>query len=326
MTRPRIFIDGEAGTTGLQIRARLAGRRDLELLSIATERRKDEAERARLLNSADLAVLCLHDDLARQAVTLIENPATRVLDASSAHRVAPGWTYGFPELTAGQAAAISAARWVSNPGCYATGATSLTRPLVEAGLLPPSHPLSVQGLSGYSGGGRALVDAHEAGGTHPLAGPVKSYALGLDHKHLPEMQAHGGLSRAPLFTPVVGGWRQGMLVQLPLHLNALPGAPDAADLHTALVAHYAGQRFVEVMPYEAGRPADPSLDPQALNGSNRLQLFVFANPALGQALLVARLDNLGKGASGAATQNIDLMLGLAGERDYAVPEELAALG
>ncbi len=321
---PRVFIDGEAGTTGLQIRARLAGRRDLELLSIAPEKRKDEAERARLLNLADLAVLCLHDDLARQAVTLIENPRTRVLDASSAHRVAPDWTYGFPELTAGQADAIWEARLVSNPGCYATGAIALTRPLTEAGLLPPDHPISVQGLSGYSGGGRTLVDAHEAGGTHPLAGPIKSYALGLDHKHLPEMHRHGGLSRTPLFTPVVGGWRQGMLVQIPLHLNTLPGTPEAADLHAALQAHYAGQRFVQVMPYEAGRPTDPTLDPQALNGTNQLQLFVFANPALGQALLVARLDNLGKGASGAAVQNLDLMLGLQGERDYAVPETAGA--
>ncbi|GBF04191.1 N-acetyl-gamma-glutamyl-phosphate reductase [Deinococcus aerius] len=319
MTHPRIFIDGEAGTTGLQIRARLEGRGDLELLTIDPARRKDPEARRELLNAADVAVLCLHDDVAREAVAMIENPATRVLDASSAHRTAKGWAYGFPELTLCSRDEIRAARFVSNPGCYATGAVALLRPLTDAGLLPPDFPVSVQGFSGYSGGGRALVDANEGRGEHPMAGPFKSYALSLTHKHQPEIARHGGLNHAPLFTPHVGGWRQGMLVQIPLHLGAL--GVGAGELHAALAARYDGERFVRVMPFEGGKPTDPILDPQALNGTNELELFVFASPGGEHALLVSRLDNLGKGASGAAVQNLDVMLGLEGEgHDYRVPE------
>ncbi|MPY65211.1 N-acetyl-gamma-glutamyl-phosphate reductase [Deinococcus sp. SDU3-2] len=316
---PRIFIDGEAGTTGLQIRARLEGRTDLDLLSIDLARRKDPEARRELLNSAEVAILCLHDDVAREAVAMIENPATRVLDASSAHRTAEGWAYGFPELTRQSRDEIRAARLVSNPGCYATGAIALLRPLTNAGLLPPDFPLSVQGFSGYSGGGRALVDAHEGRGEHPMAGPFKSYALSLTHKHQPEMARHGGLTQPPLFTPHVGGWRQGMLVQIPLHLGPL--GVTAARLHEALADHYAGERFVRVRPFEGGQPADPILDPQILNGTNELELFVYASPGGEHALLVSRLDNLGKGASGAAVQNLDVMLGLEGAgHSYGVPE------
>lgn len=321
---PRIFIDGEAGTTGLQIRARLEGRRDLEVLRIDPARRKDPEARRELLNRADVAILCLHDDVAREAVAMIENPATRVLDASSAHRTAQGWAYGFPELTSRSRDEIRAARFVSNPGCYATGAVALLRPLTDAGLLPPDFPLSVQGFSGYSGGGRALVDAHEGRAhpnepSHPMAGPFKSYALTLTHKHQPEMARHGGLRQPPLFTPHVGGWRQGMLVQIPLHLGPL--GVTAARLHGALADHYAGERFVRVMPFEHGQPAEAILDPRALNGTNELELFVYASPGGEHALLVSRLDNLGKGASGAAVQNLDVMLGLEGAgHGYGVPE------
>lgn len=317
MTKPTIFIDGEAGTTGLQIRARLEGRTDVELVSIDPAKRKDDLERKRLLNSVDLTVLCLHDDIARAAVAMLENPRTRVLDASTAHRVAPGWVYGFPEMTETQASSIREARFVANSGCYAQNAIALLRPLVDAGFIPSNHPLSIQGVQGYSGGGRQLIDAMEGrGGEHHLVGPYRAYGLSLNHKHLPEIRVNSRLETDPIFTPAVGRWYQGMLVQIPLHLSSLPGQPSAQDLHAALEARYAGQRFVHVRPLVDGALTNAVLDPETLNGTNDLEIMLFSHPEKKQVLLVARADNLGKGASGAAAQNIDVMLGLEGSWDY----------
>ena len=308
MARATIFIDGEAGTTGLQIRSRLEDRPDLELLSIDPAKRKDLTERRRLLNAADLVVLCLPDEAARESVSLIERAEVKVLDASSAHRVAKGWAYGFPEINLEQEKAIATAKRVSNPGCYPTGAIALLRPLVEAEVLPRDFPTVIHGISGYSGGGRQLIEAFEGQGDAPTSDNYRLYGLGLSHKHLPEMQHYSGLSHAPLFFPAVGRFRQGMLVQVPLNLGALQKRPGSADIHGLLSEAYAGQRHVQVQPLAEQPPA--RLEPEALNGTNDLEIFVFGNDALGQVLLVARLDNLGKGASGAAVQNLELMLGL----------------
>jgi N-acetyl-gamma-glutamyl-phosphate reductase len=301
-----IFIDGEAGTTGLQIAQRLEGRADLDLIRLAPARRKDAEARAEALNDADLVILCLPDDAAREAVGLIRNDHTRVVDASTAHRTAPGWIYGFAEMTRGQRKRIAESRRVSNPGCYPTGFIALVRPLVEAGLLPADHPVTVNAVSGYSGGGKAMIAEFEdpANTTRHRA-----YALGLAHKHVAEMRVQTGLAHDPLFTPAVGRFAQGMIVEVPLHLWTLPGAPGLDRVQAVLETAHAGARFVEVAPAEEAR-ATSALEPEALNGTNRLKLYVFGDAASGQARLAAVLDNLGKGASGAAVQNLNLMLGL----------------
>lgn len=305
----KVFIDGEAGTTGLQIRERLAGRRDLELISIATDKRKDQDERKRLLNAADVAILCLPDDAAKESVSLIENDRTKVIDASSAHRVAEGWAYGFAELTREQADTIAQAKRVANPGCWPQGAIATLRPLVKAGIVPADHPITVNGISGYSGGGRSMIEDYVQKGED--ANEFMPYGLTFRHKHLPELKAYAKLDSEPLFQPAVGNFAQGMITMVPLHLRSLPKLATGADLHAAIADYYAGMRgsFVDVAPLvEAERT--PELNPEIYNNTNRMRLHVFANDAKGQAVLVAVYDNLGKGASGAAVQNLNLMLGV----------------
>lgn len=305
---PRVFIDGEAGTTGLQIADRLRERTDLELISIDPARRKDIDERARLMNAADAVILCLPDDAARLGVSLVTNPNTVIIDASTAHRTAASWTYGFPEMEKGQRAALRASRRITNPGCYPTGMIALVRPLTSRGLLPASWPVAVHAVSGYSGGGKSMIaefeDEGAEGHTHDN---YRIYALGQKHKHVPEMKRYGRLDHAPLFMPSVGRYAQGMIVEVALPLWALPGGVTRAALNDALAAAYDGEAFVKVIPLAEGDGLK-TLEPEACNGTNRLELFVFGSDE--EARLVARLDNLGKGASGAAVQNLNIALGL----------------
>ncbi|WP_022703231.1 N-acetyl-gamma-glutamyl-phosphate reductase [Pseudorhodobacter ferrugineus] len=293
----KVFIDGEVGTTGLQIRDRLVNREDITLISLPEDRRKDAAARADAFAQADVAILCLPDDASREAAVICETLPTRLIDASTAHRINPNWVYGFPELAAGQRAAIAGAKLVSNPGCYSTCAIALLRPLTDAGLISSDADLSIFGISGYTGGGKAMIAEYEKGET---TGNF-IYATPQHHKHMPEVMHYGKVAKSPIFVPSVGQYAQGMIVQIPLHTSR------AVELHAALTAHYAGSQFVNVRPLDQAQARE---NPQAFNTTNQLELAVLGDAADGRVVLSAILDNLGKGASGAAVQNLNIMLGL----------------
>lgn len=304
----KVFVDGQEGTTGLQINEFLSRRPDIELLRIDADRRKDAGERARLLNAADVAFLCLPDAAAREAVTLVTNPLTCIIDASTAHRTLPGWVYGLPELAPGQRELIRAGKRIANPGCHASAFVLLVRPLVAAGLLPPDYPLNCFSLTGYSGGGKKMIEQYRAGGDPRLEAP-RQYGLGLAHKHLPEMKTHGGLQRVPIFAPVVGNFYKGLAVSIGLRTDHLGAGATAAAVHEALAGYYAGERFVRVMPLNDPQALESAyFDVQACNDTNRVDLFVFGRDD--QIMLISRMDNLGKGASGAAVQSMNLHLGV----------------
>jgi len=302
-----VFVDGQEGTTGLRIHEVLAGRRDIELLLIDPARRKDASERARLLNAADVAFLCLPDAAAREAVAMIDNPRTCVIDASTAHRTLPGWAFGLPELAPGQREVLRSTRRIANPGCHASAFILLMRPLVDAGLVPAAHPLSAGSITGYSGGGKKTIEQYQALPQEPALTSPRPYALTLVHKHVPEMMLHCGLTTAPIFLPMIGNFYKGLAVSVPLHLKALSTTAEA--VHAAYTRHYEGERFVRVMPLRDPATLEGGFfDVQACNDTNRVDLFVFANDS--QAVVMARLDNLGKGASGAAVQAMNVHLGV----------------
>ena len=308
MKKHVVYVDGQEGTTGLRIHEYLTQRSDVELLSIDPERRKDAAERARLLNAADVAFLCLPDDAAREAVTLVTNPRTCLIDASTAHRVAPGWAFGLPELATEQRALIRESKRIANPGCHASAFILLLRPLVDAGLVPAALPISATSITGYSGGGKKMIEQYQRGGDPVLTAP-RPYALTLKHKHLPEMQVHGRLQQTPLFMPVVGNFYKGLAVTVPLSFSQLAPGTDGAAIRRAFAQRYEGERFIRVMPLSDPATLDGGFfDVMGANDSNRVDIFVFANDR--QALLMARLDNLGKGASGAAVQSMNVHLGV----------------
>jgi N-acetyl-gamma-glutamyl-phosphate reductase len=303
-----VFVDGQEGTTGLRIHEYLAARSDIEVLRIDADKRKDPAERARLLNAADVAFLCLPDAASREAAAMINNPRTCLIDASTAHRISPGWAFGLPELAPDQRDKIRASKRIANPGCHASAFILALRPLLDAGLLSPEALLSATSITGYSGGGKSMISEYESTSERMLTSP-RPYALGLNHKHLPEMARHTGLQQAPVFMPIVGPFYKGLAVSVPLHLSQIRAGAGVQDLHSALTSYYEGERFIRVMPLrDAATLESGFFDVQACNDSNRVDLFLFGSET--QALLIARLDNLGKGASGAAVQSMNVHLGI----------------